>query len=233
MSLPFRTYAYYPAAVPACNPGMDQRGRDMQFKVLLQASSAFVLALAFANPAAAVTIDFEGIGDQIDVNGYYSGGTASDGRSGPNLGVAFQGFTTFFGANGGTIGYNSNDPAFADVAAGFSSLSFQYGFFTSGTVSVYSGLGGTGTLLGSQVFLANTEDTSQPFGLGSVSFSGIGRSLVLSGTDGSLGLDNIDFGTSTVGAVPEPATWAMMLLGFGVVGASLRRRKYTATVRYT
>ena len=26
------------------------------------------------------------------------------------------------------------------------------------------------------------------------------------------------------GAVPEPGTWAMMLLGFGVVGASLRRR---------
>ena len=27
-----------------------------------------------------------------------------------------------------------------------------------------------------------------------------------------------------VGGVPEPATWAMMLLGFGVVGAGLRRR---------
>jgi len=26
-------------------------------------------------------------------------------------------------------------------------------------------------------------------------------------------------------AVPEPATWAMMLVGFGVVGASMRRRK--------
>lgn len=26
------------------------------------------------------------------------------------------------------------------------------------------------------------------------------------------------------GAVPEPATWAMMLMGFGLVGASMRRR---------
>jgi len=25
-------------------------------------------------------------------------------------------------------------------------------------------------------------------------------------------------------AVPEPATWALMILGFGMVGAALRRR---------
>lgn len=28
----------------------------------------------------------------------------------------------------------------------------------------------------------------------------------------------------SVGAVPEPATWAMMILGFGVVGGAMRRR---------
>lgn len=32
-------------------------------------------------------------------------------------------------------------------------------------------------------------------------------------------------------AVPEPATWAMMIMGFGVVGLSLRRRRSAATVR--
>ncbi|WP_363182263.1 PEPxxWA-CTERM sorting domain-containing protein [Sphingomonas quercus] len=31
-------------------------------------------------------------------------------------------------------------------------------------------------------------------------------------------------------AVPEPAAWALMILGFGVAGASLRRRKTVATV---
>jgi hypothetical protein len=32
-------------------------------------------------------------------------------------------------------------------------------------------------------------------------------------------------GTAVPGAVPEPATWAMMLFGFGGIGAAMRRRK--------
>lgn len=34
------------------------------------------------------------------------------------------------------------------------------------------------------------------------------------------------------GAVPEPATWAMMMLGFGALGAVMRRRNVTTRVRY-
>lgn len=30
-------------------------------------------------------------------------------------------------------------------------------------------------------------------------------------------------------AVPEPSTWAMMLLGFGAIGASMRRRRHRAS----
>jgi hypothetical protein len=30
-------------------------------------------------------------------------------------------------------------------------------------------------------------------------------------------------GVGTPGAVPEPATWAMMLLGFGGIGMAMRR----------
>ena len=32
-------------------------------------------------------------------------------------------------------------------------------------------------------------------------------------------------GTVTINAVPEPGTWAMMLIGFGAVGFALRRRR--------
>jgi hypothetical protein len=35
-------------------------------------------------------------------------------------------------------------------------------------------------------------------------------------------------GTASAGGVPEPATWTMMIAGFGGVGALLRRRRITA-----
>lgn len=37
--------------------------------------------------------------------------------------------------------------------------------------------------------------------------------------------DNVTLATANLAAVPEPATWAMMLLGFGLVGATLRSRR--------
>ena len=40
------------------------------------------------------------------------------------------------------------------------------------------------------------------------------------------GITSVDPGTiGQVGAVPEPGTWAMMLLGFGATGAAMRRRR--------
>jgi hypothetical protein len=33
-------------------------------------------------------------------------------------------------------------------------------------------------------------------------------------------------------AVPEPATWAMLIAGFGLTGAAMRRRKTRVAVTY-
>lgn len=38
---------------------------------------------------------------------------------------------------------------------------------------------------------------------------------------------------STVAAIPEPATWAMMAVGFGLAASAMRRRKVTTRVSYT
>lgn len=44
------------------------------------------------------------------------------------------------------------------------------------------------------------------------------------GDDEGFGLDNIQLSYATLG-VPEPATWAMLIAGFGLSGAALRRRR--------
>jgi hypothetical protein len=41
-----------------------------------------------------------------------------------------------------------------------------------------------------------------------------------------------DISGGGVGAVPEPATWAMMIVGFGIVGGSMRYRRRNTTVNF-
>ena len=45
--------------------------------------------------------------------------------------------------------------------------------------------------------------------------------------DSSEQVNHVDFTVSGFAAVPEPATWALMILGFGAVGAAMRRRPVT------
>ena len=51
-------------------------------------------------------------------------------------------------------------------------------------------------------------------------------SVVFASSQNSFEFDNI----ATVSAVPEPATWAMMIMGFGLAGSAVRnsRRKTAA-----
>lgn len=44
-------------------------------------------------------------------------------------------------------------------------------------------------------------------------------------------LSGLSVTTPTVASVPEPASWATMLAGFGVIGGAVRRRKALATAR--
>ena len=94
-------------------------------------------------------------------------------------------------------------------------------FLTAGTGSILasslSGFGGSFTLAPGtyQIRLdgsAQGSDVDQGGGFGYLSGFTFARLL--------------DF---QISAVPEPATWAMLLLGFGIVGAGLRRRSPMAT----
>lgn len=50
----------------------------------------------------------------------------------------------------------------------------------------------------------------------------------VNGADDGLGVDNFRVEAVTLAAVPEPATWAMMITGFGFVGGALRQRRRAA-----
>lgn len=74
-----------------------------------------------------------------------------------------------------------------------------------------------------------TNSTDTPFGINwkpfSVDFVANGATTIAftNGTTGDnmLGLDDV----SAVSAVPEPASWAMLIAGFALTGAAMRRRK--------
>jgi hypothetical protein len=69
-----------------------------------------------------------------------------------------------------------------------------------------------------------TAQTSSPFDL----VSGQTYTLSFNGRSTSDNTAYID-AVGLVAPVPEPATWAMMLLGFGAIGAAMRRRKIQTT----
>lgn len=47
---------------------------------------------------------------------------------------------------------------------------------------------------------------------------------------GQFGIDNLDEWGPQISAVPEPSAWALMILGFGAAGATLRRARRAALV---
>jgi len=132
---------------------------------------------------------------------------------------------------------DAND-ALLNVTNGFDTgFSFLYSSATDAPVNVYDGLNGTGNLLASLNLTAQENGNNcvgdpngtycnwTPVG---VNFAGTAHSIDFGGTANYTVYDNVTFGSATPGgggAVPEPATWAMMLVGFGAVGAAVRRRR--------
>ena len=53
----------------------------------------------------------------------------------------------------------------------------------------------------------------------------------ITGTDSRFGFITSSILPAPVAAIPEPATWAMMLIGFGAIGAALRRQNAEVATR--
>jgi len=122
--------------------------------------------------------------------------------------------------NGGnnTIGFSSPTNAFAaDLFQNFG------GGFQSGADAIFTlNAFGTSGLLGSYTFPI-ASGTGGFFGL--TSTQGI-TSIQVSHAGGYAVVDNVSFNRG--GTVPEPASWALMIAGFGLVGIAVRRRSVVA-----
>jgi hypothetical protein len=208
------------------------------------AITAATLSLSAPAQAAELVLDFEGVGNLNPVGNYYNGGAGGD------YGISFSDNSLgLVDSDAGGSGNTSNEPspetvlffltggsAIMNVTGGFDTgFSFFYSapYFT-GTVNVYDQLNGAGNIIGT-LPLALTGDTCggdpngnyncwSPIG---VNFSGTAYSVGFGGTENYIVFDNITLGSATpgTGGVPEPATWAMMLMGFGGAGFALRRSR--------
>jgi hypothetical protein len=107
------------------------------------------------------------------------------------------------------------------------------GTFTSAEFNLFGLVGDTDSVT---ITVNGTKTTTQTFALGNgENFFGF------SATDGDM-ISSITFNTNGLGVgdlrqvrlggipspVPEPGTWALMLLGFGMTGYSMRRRRQAA-----
>ena len=221
-------------------------------KMLLWASiSTVLIASSGASSAAVLTYDFEDANTQGSPGAYYyaSGFTqySSDGKTAASApGVIFSGMSGVQN-NAGAWGFPTA-PAPGTNAAFIQSFNGQPsspGIISLDLSSLVAGqaysltffeVGRPGT--GADPFSVAYGSTSWSFtptfnwtqvtetfvaqaGVTSLVFTG-----AILGGDHASGIDNV-----TLSAVPEPATWAMMLMGFASIGLLAYRRKRAPSFR--
>ena len=205
-------------------------------KLILGFVGAAALAMA-SNANASITITF-GATSPIPDNNDFQSGLANSGL-------------TLFATTGATITLSEDSIITFEVLGTESSFNDT---FTANDVSYteftsFANLFGAPLAIGSDSFTAgslwnvlnfssaggaNATVGDDGFGifLGANDVSGVITNVFHIGYDDQLNdpddnHDDLIIRATVLPAVPEPATWAMMLIGFGVIGFALRRRRQT------
>lgn len=130
----------------------------------------------------------------------------------------------FFSGVGGSADISNLDLTFSDAAKAALPESFVGGALTSGTY---------GPANYGQYQFTFFDNATSFTGFNGLSANGAWTLYVedvFPADGGSISRGwSLDFTTDAVAAVPEPATWAMMLAGFGMVGFAARRRSSVKT----
>ncbi len=107
-----------------------------------------------------------------------------------------------------------------DVDGGFTGgiLFYDIAIERVGSVKIYSGLDGTGTVLASLALPVTPEAFLGPTTL---TFAGTAESAVFTGGNDQLALDNITF----LASVPEPAAWISLSIGLASSCVFFARRR--------
>lgn len=91
-----------------------------------------------------------------------------------------------------------------------------------GALQALSTLGVPGDPVGNWIGLSNSFNSGSAT---SAQLYLINANTIRAGNDFAIDDINLDTRSIVTPGVPEPATWAMMIIGFGAVGASMRRRQ--------
>lgn len=199
-----------------------------------------VAASAIASPSLAqTTVNFD---------------QSTDSASYASQGLVLNGFTITNNTFGGAVNIPST-PNYANVDATGSFITFVDP--TTGVATTSNGFGLTvpGLNLGGGYYAGGTLTFLDVNGgvLGTQSFASVGPNEQLSSRsyanafqgiarvnftriENASGpalfpIDDVTFSLNA-GAVPEPATWAMFILGFGAVGGVMRRKVRNSEVRF-
>jgi hypothetical protein len=183
-------------------------------KIILGLVGAAAFSLA-ATANAAVTVDG---GTTVDVTGptgddlTFSMGYSDSGTSSP-----FTEVLQFTNTLAGTYGVTLSTTA--SKAGASNDVDFTSALLTGGSI-----VGSINLLADGLIF---NNDVLESYGLFGLNLGSGQYTLTIQGTRGTTGSfgGNVAFSAS---AVPEPATWGMMLLGFGAVGFAMRRRREPA-----
>lgn len=215
-----------------------------RFKTILL--SAVVFCSAGAVQASAATIDFNGNPNDtyfrpvVTSGGFVATGNVNEGGVPLGTNTAIDDV----GPSNGTVhldswtNYSSNS-IWTLTKAGGEAFSLNAFDFASAAYDGYSAATSL-TLTGRLANKSSVTQTFSPVAGGFQTFAvSPAFSNVMSVTFNAFGdrnrsaFDNIRVDETTVSAAPEPATWAMMILGFGFAGVALRRRVKASEVNFT